>query len=298
MLNNLVPPDSPTIRWFPECKFILDTAPSSAFESSDDEIESSPEPSEEIEIRTDYNQSIIRQYRKKEMTRNISLSKFSKVQNSGTLKDRNLAQKLIIRTSAICGMSEHTTATASRMFDYLLCTIEIQREEIPLLAATCIFVTNKLEGEEIYGICEKISQIIGSIDENSIIKEELKILVALNFDTQFTTSLMYAEILKTDPQFLTTPRLSEDFETLTTAIIFSTMMSDKCFECSGETIARAALLIAQSLITKEPIDPSHLKEITPVKECICNAILSEQKLLFGVFPMASQFIDQNSIAEL
>ena len=298
MLSSLVTPDSPSMRLFPECKFILDSALSSDFDSSDDEFDTNSVPIEQVQIQTDYDPSILKQYSKRELTRNISLKQFLKIQNSVSLTDRNLAQKLIIKCSVLCGFDDSITGLASKMFDYLLCTMEFKKSDLPLLAGTCVFMANKLDGEEIFGVCEKIANIIGTIDETSIINSELKILTALKFNTQFITPLMYAEVLKSNPEFLTTTKLSEQFETITNAIIYSTLLNDKCFDMSGETIALAALKIAKAILTNQNLDQISKKIIEPVKDSIVKTLLTDQNFIYGLFPSIVDYLTIKNLSQL
>uniref|UniRef100_A0A7E4ZYU3 G2/mitotic-specific cyclin-B3 n=2 Tax=Panagrellus redivivus TaxID=6233 RepID=A0A7E4ZYU3_PANRE len=95
-----------------------------------------------------------------------------------------------------CGTSHHTLQLGVAMLDYCLSNIQVDRIQLQLLGATCLFMASKFE--EVYppGLNDIVYLSAQSFTKKDVIRMELIVFKCLNYDINLTTPCNFLDPYK------------------------------------------------------------------------------------------------------
>lgn len=254
-------------KWISESKIVTDTSDSENAEEEDlvDTIQiASCNNNEDSPII--YEHAMIVEYKKQESLHRFKNNALPGFNKNYTENDRDILTNWILFTSISLSLTHYTVAVASKIFDYLIESFPLDRNELKIYAATAIFIASKLEEEDTNDICDQLSSAIGDPAKTLIVKTELKILRFLNWNVNFITPFMYIEHFIAHKTSKNSHDLILKLKQLSKAITYSFMLNHASMQFTSFEIACNIFELC--------LYYTHETHIQPDNECIRHILKS------------------------
>lgn len=226
---------------------------------------------------TPYSKSILRSYRQIEnslFSRNNSIN--TKL-TSQALNDRFLITEWMVEFCISYKINHNVTSVAIKLFDYINSIEVIPRDKAKLHTGTCIFIANKLEGEDFDEICSFLVEDLENIVLDDIVQTELHILHLIRFNARFITPQMYIE------QMIDIQENSQLYQAVIVPILYCLMTTKNWIEYRSEELAIAVIEIVKYILEI----PNFITNL----ECFTAVFLSIRSCLSNECSFISQKFD-------
>ena len=206
--------------------------------------------------------------------------------------DRDLMIQYIIKTGISLGLSHRIIGLAAKIFDNVIQEFPLQRDQLSLTAATCIFMANKLEGYEIDETCQALSQKRNDFQESDIIQQELKIWSLLNFNIRFVSPFDFLDYFLKKQDYSNSYHMYRTLKKLTKCIIYCAMMSEQMNVYTNEQICINSLEIAKVVINCNPLPQN--EAISSLYSIVVKSFNNQSNIISVLYPSFSQLFPSPS----
>lgn len=262
----MIPQSSLTLRnpWFAD---IIPTLTTLRYQKSMTErnplMESKQIPAIEFKQPSPSAKNLFKVYRCNESHKICNQLKNNTEFSNQFVSSRYLIIEWMIHFSLNTNLNHNVTSMAVKLYDLISSLTSISNERAKLLAGTCLFIANKLEGDEYDSFCQYLITELDNITVDDIVQAELQILKLLKFNTRVITPQMYIEHM-IDIQ--ASPFI---YEKIIVPMIYCLMTTESWTKYSSENIASAIIEIVQTISDV----PHNISNIQCFRDCF-NAIQS------------------------
>ena len=280
-------------RAFPEGRWVEDAKISS--EDSSDQL-GNDVPQQDFGAQYlpkigEYEVPILNKLRQIDKSFHFDFNYCNSIQTNLTRRDRDIITQNILKTGVSCGFSHRIIGLASKIFDRIIQTYPLHRDELNLNAATCLFIANKIEGHEIDDACQVLAQRRTEFKESDIIQQELTICNILNYNIRFVTPFDFLELFLKKDENLDDYNSYRVLKKLTKAIIYCAMITETSNTFTSEDICMYSLEIANCLMNNNPI-PTKSSGLSKIYSIALTCFRDPSNLITLIFPNFSQLFSE------